>query len=108
MRQPLSPGLDAGALGGAVTEFGDLEDLVEIVSAGRFDRRRVLSRREERVAKCRLVQEVQKIGHMTPTAGAPRRAEVAHDPVRGGFTPQLVAFRLNAGHPIDDGSPYGF
>jgi len=45
----------SGALVGAVTEFGDLKDLVEIVSAGRFDRRRFLVRREERVAKCWLL-----------------------------------------------------
>ena len=74
MRQTLCPNLHTGALVGPVTNSDDLQDLLEIVSAGRLDRRRFLSRREERVAKCWLLQEVQKIRHMAPTAGAPRRA----------------------------------
>ena len=43
MRQALSPDFDAGAFVGAVTEFGDVKNLVEIVSAGRFDGRDFLS-----------------------------------------------------------------
>ena len=93
---------------GAVAEFGDLENLVEIVSAGGFDGRGFLLWREKRIAKRWLLQQVQKIGHMAPTAGAPRRAKAAYDPVCGSFAPKLVAFRLNAGHPVDDGSPHWF
>jgi len=33
---------------------------------------------------------------------------VAHDPVRGGLAPKLVAFGLDAGHPVDDGAPHRF
>ena len=81
MRQTLSPDLDAEALVGAVAEFGNLKNLVEIVSASRFDRRGFLFRREKRITKRWLVQQVQKISHIAPTAGAPRRAKAAHDPV---------------------------
>ena len=108
MRQTLSPDFDAGALVGAVTEFGDVKNLVEIVSAGRFDRRGFLFRREKRIAKRWLLQKVQKIGHIAPTAGAPRRAKAAHDPVRGSFAPELVAFSLDTRHPVDEGAPHWF
>jgi hypothetical protein len=108
VRQTLSPDLDAGALVSAFTEFGDGKNLVEIVSAGRFDRRGFLFRRKKSIAKRWLLQQVQKIGHVAPTAGSPRCAKAAHDPVRGSFTPELVAFSLNARHPVDDGSPHWF
>lgn len=108
MRQALSPDLDAGALVGAVIEFGDLKNLVEIVRAGRFDRRSFLFRREKRIAKRWLLQQVQKIGHMAPTARRSRRAKAAHDPVGGSLAPELIAFRLNARHPVDDGSSHWF
>jgi hypothetical protein len=75
VRQTLSPDFDAGALVGAVTEFGNGQNLVKIVSAGRFDRRGFLFRRKERIAKRWLLQQVQKIGRIAPTAGAPRRAK---------------------------------
>ena len=55
-----------------------------------------------------LLQQVQKIGHIAPTAGASRRAKAAHDPVRGSFTPELVAFSLDARHPVDEGAPHWF
>jgi hypothetical protein len=96
VRQTESPEFDAGALLGAITEFDDVENLLEIVSAGRFDGRGFLFRREKRISKRWLLQQVQKIGRIAPTAGAPLSAKTVHDPVRGGFTPQLVALSLNA------------
>src|SRR5579871_2983852 len=108
MWQALRPGLEASAFAASVTEFGDLEDLLEIVGSGRFDRRGFLVGWEKRIAKRWLVQKMQKIGHVAPTARPARRAQAVHDPVRRRLAPELVAFGLDAGHPVDDGAPHRF
>src|SRR5579871_4061315 len=106
MWQALGPDLDACALLWAGAELRDLKNLVEIVSVRRFDRRGLLFRRKERVTKHGLLQQEQKIRHMSPTAGAARPAKAAQRPIRCGSAPQLVTFGLDAGNPIDNSPPH--
>jgi hypothetical protein len=34
--------------------------------------------------------------------------KAAHDPARGSFRPELVAFSLDTRHPVDEGAPHWF
>src|ERR1700722_6655396 len=104
----LSPDFDAGAFDGSVDEFGDIKNLVEIVSAGRFGRRGFLLQWEKRVSERWLFQQMQKISHITPAGRAPTRTKAAHDPVCGRFTPELITFRLYTRHPVNESASHGF
>ena len=84
---------------------GDLEDLGEVPCLRGLDRRRRRVGGKEGVAQRGLVQQIQQVRHVSPAPGPAGGAQARDEPVGGDSSPCLVAFRVDAGHPVDDRTP---